>query len=435
MLVDPALSGLPAFLTPKPGLNSGFMIAAGDRGGAGLGEQAARLSGERRFDPDLGQSGGSRLDGGARRAAAGADGRERRRRSSASSCWPPRRPATSTRRSRPARRWKRCGRACAARFRGSTTTATSIPTSPRRRAWCATARSSTRSAKPSCPAWRGSRDDGRASRLAHRERGEAPLIVSIPHAGVDLAGFEPASSDPWLARKDADWRLDELYDFAEPLGATIVRTTLSRSIIDVNRDPSGASLYPGQATTDLCPTTTFDGEPLYRTGASAGRGGDRRAAAALLRALSRGARAPRSRGCAGRSSASRCSTRIRSARASRGCSTASCRCSISGPIQARAASPGCARRSARRSARAASVGRRRALQGRLDHPRLRQAGRGRRGRADRARLPRLHGRAGATGARQLARADRRSARARDDARTLKRVLETILSEVGALPSH
>jgi histidine ammonia-lyase len=27
MLVDPALSGLPAFLTPQPGLNSGFMIA------------------------------------------------------------------------------------------------------------------------------------------------------------------------------------------------------------------------------------------------------------------------------------------------------------------------------------------------------------------------------------------------------------------------
>jgi formiminoglutamase len=95
-------------------------------------------------------------------------------------------------------------------------------------------------------------------------RGENPLVVSIPHAGVDLAGFEPAFVDPWLARKDADWRLDALYDFVEPLGATVVRTKLSRSIIDVNRDPSGASLYPGQATTDLCPTTTFDGEPLYR---------------------------------------------------------------------------------------------------------------------------------------------------------------------------
>ncbi len=47
-----------------------------------------------------------------------------------------------------------------------------------------------------------------------------------------------------------------------------MRTHLSRSIIDVNRDPSGASLYPGQATTELCPATTFDGEPLYRDGAA-----------------------------------------------------------------------------------------------------------------------------------------------------------------------
>ena len=47
-----------------------------------------------------------------------------------------------------------------------------------------------------------------------------------------------------------------------------VRTTMSRTVIDVNRDPGGASLYPGQATTELCPTTTFDGEPLYRDGAN-----------------------------------------------------------------------------------------------------------------------------------------------------------------------
>jgi N-formylglutamate deformylase len=98
------------------------------------------------------------------------------------------------------------------------------------------------------------------------ERRDAPLIVSIPHAGTELLGFEPAFVDPWLARKDADWRLDELYDFVAPLGATLVRTQLSRSIIDVNRDPSGVSLYPGQATTELVPTTTFEGEPLYRPG-------------------------------------------------------------------------------------------------------------------------------------------------------------------------
>jgi N-formylglutamate deformylase len=98
------------------------------------------------------------------------------------------------------------------------------------------------------------------------ERCDAPLIVSIPHAGTDLMTFEPAFVSPWVARKDADWRLDELYDFVEPLGATLVRTRLSRSIIDVNRDPTGASLYPGQTTTELVPTTTFDGEPLYRPG-------------------------------------------------------------------------------------------------------------------------------------------------------------------------
>jgi N-formylglutamate deformylase len=98
------------------------------------------------------------------------------------------------------------------------------------------------------------------------ERRDAPLVVSIPHAGTDLMAFEPAFISPWLARKDADWRLDELYDFVAPLGATLLRTRLSRSIIDVNRDPSGASLYPGQATTELVPTTTFDGEPLYRPG-------------------------------------------------------------------------------------------------------------------------------------------------------------------------
>src|SRR5215212_10981834 len=98
-------------------------------------------------------------------------------------------------------------------------------------------------------------------------RGEAPLLLSIPHAGVELPEeFAPGLISPWLARRDADWWVDKLYDFAPSLGATVVRTAISRTVIDVNRDPSGASLYPGQATTGLCPGTTFDGEPLYRAG-------------------------------------------------------------------------------------------------------------------------------------------------------------------------
>ncbi len=98
------------------------------------------------------------------------------------------------------------------------------------------------------------------------DSGDAPLIVGLPHTGLELGAIEPRLVSPWLARKDTDWWVDRLYDFAGYLGATVVRTAISRTVIDVNRDPSGASLYPGQATTGLCPTTTFDGEALYRDG-------------------------------------------------------------------------------------------------------------------------------------------------------------------------
>lgn len=98
-------------------------------------------------------------------------------------------------------------------------------------------------------------------------RGSAPLILSIPHAGTEIPeALQPALRSLWLARRDADWWLPELYAFAEKLDATIIQTDISRTVIDVNRDPSGASLYPGQATTELCPTTTFDGEALYHDG-------------------------------------------------------------------------------------------------------------------------------------------------------------------------
>ncbi|NDW04943.1 N-formylglutamate deformylase [Jiella pacifica] len=98
-------------------------------------------------------------------------------------------------------------------------------------------------------------------------RGNAPLLVSLPHTGTEIpAELQGGLVSLWLARRDADWWIDRLYGFAEELDATIVRTAISRTVIDVNRDPSGVSLYPGQATTELCPTTSFDGEPLYEPG-------------------------------------------------------------------------------------------------------------------------------------------------------------------------
>ena len=97
-------------------------------------------------------------------------------------------------------------------------------------------------------------------------RGEAPLIVAFPHGGTGLAAREDAFVSAWRARFDTDWWIENLYGFVRDFGATTIATDISRSIIDMNRDPSGASLYPGQATTELCPTTTFDGDPLYIEG-------------------------------------------------------------------------------------------------------------------------------------------------------------------------
>ena len=97
--------------------------------------------------------------------------------------------------------------------------------------------------------------------------GDVPFIVSFPHSGTEIpADLEEQLASRWLARKDADWWVDVLYDFAHEVGATTIRTALSRTVIDVNRDPSGASLYPGMTTTGLCPVETFDGEKLYKPG-------------------------------------------------------------------------------------------------------------------------------------------------------------------------
>jgi len=102
-------------------------------------------------------------------------------------------------------------------------------------------------------------------------RGGSPLLLCMPHTGTEVPEqFAAGFLSPWLTVKDTDWHVEKLYAFAERLDATLVRTAISRSVIDPNRDPSGVSLYPGQATTELCPTTTFDGEPLYRAGATPG---------------------------------------------------------------------------------------------------------------------------------------------------------------------
>jgi len=97
-------------------------------------------------------------------------------------------------------------------------------------------------------------------------RGDLPVVLALPHTGTRLPDeVRDALSPAGLAIADTDWHVERLYDGLLP-GATVVRTTTHRYAIDVNRPPDGASLYPGQNTTGLCPLTDFDGTPLYRPG-------------------------------------------------------------------------------------------------------------------------------------------------------------------------
>jgi N-formylglutamate deformylase len=97
--------------------------------------------------------------------------------------------------------------------------------------------------------------------------GNAPLLVSMPHCGTHLPPHIAADMTTQARQvPDTDFHLPRLYDFVGELGASILSATHSRYVIDLNRPPDGALLYPGASNTELCPTTRFDFAPVYREG-------------------------------------------------------------------------------------------------------------------------------------------------------------------------
>lgn len=97
-------------------------------------------------------------------------------------------------------------------------------------------------------------------------QGDSPVILGMPHVGTWLPDDLTARlNDNGRALADTDWHIARLYDGLLP-GATTVASTVHRYAIDANRDPAGVSLYPGQNTTSLCPTTDFEGQPIWSEG-------------------------------------------------------------------------------------------------------------------------------------------------------------------------
>ena len=98
-------------------------------------------------------------------------------------------------------------------------------------------------------------------------QGTSPLLVSMPHIGTHIpTEFSNQYVTRALAVQDTDWHLDQLYDFLPSLGASLIKPSVSRFVIDLNRPPDDTPMYPGAANTELCPTKFFSGKPLYRDG-------------------------------------------------------------------------------------------------------------------------------------------------------------------------
>jgi len=98
-------------------------------------------------------------------------------------------------------------------------------------------------------------------------QGSTPLLISMPHNATRLPEqVATGMTEAGRAVTYTDWYVDRLYDFAEALGASLLKPIYSRYLIDLNRPIDDSQLYPGQDTSALCPLYGFDGEPLYPPG-------------------------------------------------------------------------------------------------------------------------------------------------------------------------
>ena len=97
-------------------------------------------------------------------------------------------------------------------------------------------------------------------------KGTSPIVLGQPHGGTFIPDdIFSRLNQRGQRRDDTDWHISTLYD-GFLAGASVVKSNVHRYVIDANRDPSGKTLYPGQNTTELCPTTDFEGLDIWQSG-------------------------------------------------------------------------------------------------------------------------------------------------------------------------
>lgn len=105
------------------------------------------------------------------------------------------------------------------------------------------------------------------ARMIVVEERSSPLLLVLPHSGQRIPReLERRMTATGRLQTDLSWHLDQVADFAADLDITVLRTSTSRLVIDVDRDPvREADGQPSDPAIALCPLTTMDGKRIYQT--------------------------------------------------------------------------------------------------------------------------------------------------------------------------
>ncbi len=97
-------------------------------------------------------------------------------------------------------------------------------------------------------------------------KGDSPLLVSMPHSGLQLTSKVADTLTPEaLTLPDTDWHIPQLYNFLEAMGVSVIKANYSRYVIDLNRPEDNKPLYAGKIT-GLFPHILFNEQSMFKPG-------------------------------------------------------------------------------------------------------------------------------------------------------------------------
>ena len=103
------------------------------------------------------------------------------------------------------------------------------------------------------------------------EEGQGPILLCLPHSGTDVPKMVLGRFNA-TGRLQADlaWRLEQVFGLRDQVDVTLVRSTTSRYVIDLDKAANSQTLPEAAQDEPPCPTSTLDGKAIYQEGEEPG---------------------------------------------------------------------------------------------------------------------------------------------------------------------